>query len=173
MPDKPLDTNEMVETSEDFENAYRVNAPYIYRFVFWRTKDEMLAQDLTSRVFEKAWRSRSSFRGGSVRAWLHRIARNTLVDHWRKKKEITCLSVENIQSESYEPNINEMIDKQILLGRLQKAISKLPKDMQAIIRLRFIEGFSSKEVAIKLQLTETNVRVMQYRALRKLRGYLK
>ncbi|HXH27105.1 MAG TPA: RNA polymerase sigma factor, partial [Candidatus Acidoferrum sp.] len=75
-------------SADAFEAIYTANAPLIYNFMFWRTRDVMLAEDLTSHVFEKAWRMRTSFRGGSVQAWLYKIAGNTLIDHWRKKKEL-------------------------------------------------------------------------------------
>src|ERR1700722_7153722 len=89
MPRRTLDTSEMADANEGFEGIYKSNADLIYRFMFWRTKDKMTAEDSTSNVFEKAWRMRGSFKGGSATAWLHRIAHNTLIDHWRKRKDAT------------------------------------------------------------------------------------
>src|ERR1700685_3948687 len=89
MDNKPLDTKEMLESTDNFEAAYESHSKAIYRFLFWRTKDAQLSEDLTSSTFEKAWASRKSFHGGSEQAWLYRIARNVLIDHWRKKKDLS------------------------------------------------------------------------------------
>jgi RNA polymerase sigma-70 factor (ECF subfamily) len=174
MGKKSLDTTDMIESSDDFETAYEAYAQGIYRFLFWRTKNTAVSEDLKSRVFEKAWRSRDSFQGGSVKAWLYRIARNVLIDHWRKKQDILVADTDLLPEEasSDNDNIDEKLDTEATVRELRKAITKLPKDMRSVITLRFIEGLSCREVALYLHLSESNVRVLQYRALQKLRGYL-
>jgi len=173
MAKKSLPTSEMVDTSDKFEAMYESNAPLIYRFMFWRTKDEMLAQDLTSSVFEKAWRTRSGYSGGSTKAWLYRIARTTLIDHWRKKKDVLVDSEAMSEVASDTPRLDETLDQAMTVVKLQQAINKLPKDMRAVVGQRFISGHSVREVAKKLHISEANVRVIQYRALQKLRNYLR
>jgi RNA polymerase sigma-70 factor (ECF subfamily) len=65
------------------------------------------------------------------------------------------------------------LDQAAMLRQLRQAVDSLPSDMRSVITLRFIDGLSCKQVAAKLDLGESNVRVIQYRALRKLREYLK
>lgn len=163
----------VMDDAEDFEELYNNNQPVIYRFMFWRTKDHMLAQDLTSNVFEKAWRTRRNFTGGSVKAWLYRIAHTTLIDYWRKKKEILDDGTLTSQVEYEGADIGEILDTGFAIDELRNALMKLPAEMYEVIRLRFIEGQSAREVANRLDLSEGNVRVIQYRALKKLRNYLK
>ena len=169
---KPLPKEPMDETSEDFEHIYRANQPLIYRFMFWRTKDDMLAQDLTSSVFEKAWRTRKSFTGGSSKAWLYRIARTTLIDYWRKRKDINDDEAVAAQADERMLDVGEELDRSLAAAELYKALAQLPKDMHEVVRLRFIDGKSARETAIELGISEGNVRVIQYRALKKLRNYL-
>lgn len=171
MDDGTLNNNEMLETTESFEAAYQAHAGSIYRFLFWRTNDVQLSEDLTSTTFQKAWTARKSFKKGSVRSWLYRIARNVLIDYWRKNKEIS-IDLADIQ-ESGLPSAEEILDRQMQLDRLQKALDKLSPDMSNIITLRFIEGLSCRAVSQRLGMNEGNVRIIQYRALRKLRGYLR
>lgn len=163
----------MLDSTDNFEAVYESNERSIYRFLYWRTKNVQLAEDLTSSVFEKAWRSWGSFHGGSVRAWLYRIARNVLIDHWRKKKDLLVDDADSMHEEATGPSISETLDQDVLLQKLQKALDTLPSDMHSVITLRFIDGLSCKQVAEKLSLGESNVRVIQYRALRKLRSRLK
>jgi RNA polymerase sigma-70 factor (ECF subfamily) len=172
MAKKTLPTSEMADPSEDFEALYESNAPLIYRFMFWRTKDRMLAEDLTSHVFEKAWRSRASFKGGSAKAWLHRIARNTLVDHWRKRQELLVEDPAVLDIASQEKQPGEIMDLEILADDLRSALSLLPKDMRQVVESRFIDGLSARQTGQKLGITEANVRVIQYRGLRKLREHM-
>lgn len=162
----------MADANDEFEAMYESNAPLIYRFMFWRTKDKMLSEDLTSSVFEKAWKSRDSFKGGSPTAWLHRIAHNTLIDRWRKRQEILVEDPAALEVPSDQAEPVEVLDRTLLVERLRQAVSTLPRDMQAVIELRFMKGYSAKQTGQKLGLSEANVRVMQYRALRKLRDYL-
>jgi len=172
MDDEPLDTKEMLESTDNFEAAYKTHAQSIYKFLFWRTKDIQLSKDLTSTVFEKAWRSRSSFHGGSVQAWLYRIARNVLIDHWRKNKELVIDDVESLQ-EDVRPTTGELLDKKLRVQDLQKALDELPDDMHAVVTMRFMSGLSCRQVAQYLGLSESNVRVIQYRALKKLKDHLR
>lgn len=173
MTKKPLPTSEMVDSSDQFEAMYKSNAPLIYRFMFWRTKDQMLAEDLTSNVFEKAWRTRKSFTGGSAKAWLYKIARTTLIDYWRKKKEVSDDGVVISQAVSDNAEFGETLDRSLAVAGLQKALTKLPKEMYEVVQLRFIEGQSARQIAARLNISEANVRVIQFRALKKLRIYLR
>jgi len=173
MGKKSLHNNEMVDSSDEFEAIYESNQPLIYRFIFWRTQDKVLAEDLTSSVFEKAWRSRSSFKGGSAKAWLYKIANNTLIDHWRKKRELSLDENDGLEIASDDSSLDEALDQDILAAELRRALSRLPDDMREIVELRFIEGRSAREVGTRLGISEGNVRVIQYRALKKLRNYLK
>lgn len=171
MSDASLPSEEMSE-SEEFEAAYHSYASPIYRFLFWRTHDAALSEDLTSSVFEKAWRSRKSFQGGSQRAWLYRIAHNVLIDHWRKQQSVPNDDVEKLQEAPTVDDASTQLDRVLLVQRLQQAVHKLPDPMKQVVYLRFIEGLSARQVGQRLGLSENNVRIIQYRALRKLRGYL-
>ncbi|HEX4774882.1 MAG TPA: RNA polymerase sigma factor [Candidatus Saccharimonadales bacterium] len=171
MDDEPLDNKEMLESTDNFEAAYESHSKAIYKFLFWRTKDVQLSEDLTSSTFEKAWASRESFRGSSEKAWLYLIARNVLIDHWRKKKELFVEDTD-VLHEDVRPSAGELLDKELAIQDLRKALSKLPEDMHSVVTLRFIEGQSCKQVAASLNLSESNVRVIQYRALKKLKEQL-
>lgn len=170
MSKKTLPTNAMLESEDDFAEAYESYSPRIFRFLFWRTRDHELSEDLTSSVFEKAWRSRGSFHGGSVQAWLYKIARNVLTDHWRKKQDLAVEDMDTIAGATEDSA--DSLDMAMEIQKLEQALRKLPKEMQEIVNLRFIEGLSSKDVAKRLNLSESNVRVIQYRALKRIRKEL-
>lgn len=170
MSKKPLSTNAMLESEDDFTEAYESYGQGIFRFLFWRTKDTELSEDLTSSVFEKAWRSRQHFQGGSVRAWLYKIARNTLTDHWRMKRAVQVEDMDLMGE--VNDNTADSLDLELELQQMQRAIGKLPKSMQEVVQLRFIEGLSAREVGDRLGINEGNVRIIQYRALQRIRKEL-
>lgn len=173
MEKKSLSSNSMADRTEEFEALYQTNQLMIYRFMFWRTRDEMLAEDLTSSVFMKAWRTLGTFQGGSARVWLHRIARTTLIDYWRKRKEVSDdgVMIDQVVADTQDPS--EALDERLAIDRLKLAVARLPRDMRDVVERRFVESYSARETAAKLGLSEANVRVIQYRALKKLREYLR
>ena len=161
-----------LDSKEDFNQAYRNYSQAIYRFLYWQTQDTVLAQDLTSAAFERAWRSRKTFKGGQVQAWLYRIARNLLTDHWRKKKDLFMDDVPGLAERIADDATPYDYDAEKAILQLGKSLDTLPKDLRAVVVLRFIDGLPAREVGVILGLSEGNVRIMQLRALRKLRKVL-
>lgn len=158
-----------LNTPDDVTRLYQRYSQPIYRFLYWQTRDPQLAQDLTSMVFERAWRGRRSFSGGSEQAWLYRIARNALVDHWRKKKDLYLEDLPGVEASLEADAASYDFDKEQELKEMAEALEKLPEDAKTVIILRFIEELPAAAVADILQTTAGNVRIMQLRALRKLR----
>lgn len=156
-----------MQTPKDFEKAYLEYSDKIYRFIYWQVKDGELAEDLTSDVFIKAWKSREQFIGGSLQAWLFRIARTRVIDHWRKAKS---LSLEELEIEpGYDPDLAAELDANQKVQQLHKVLDTVEEPGRSVIVLRFLEGLPAVAVAQILDLTENNVRVIQYRALKVLK----
>ena len=150
-----------------FEDAYVAYADAIERYLYWRTHDQAVAQDLCSETFHKAWKSRAQFKGGSYRAWLYRIAGNILIDYWRKQKDLTLDEAMAIPSSGL--GVHDSIVRNEFDRELMEMVAALPDKLEAVLTLRFIEGLSAHETAMALDVSEVNVRVLQYRALRKIR----
>lgn len=149
---------------------YNQYADDIYRYIFVHVRDVELAEDMTADTFTSAWKNIDTFDNKQPRAWLYTIARNRMNDHWRKKPTIPL--DENIEIISEADLFEDIVDKKIQLKRVISALNTLPEDMKSIITLRFMQGMSAKETAKILRMTEGNVRVMQYRALKKLKEKL-
>jgi RNA polymerase sigma-70 factor (ECF subfamily) len=171
MDEEPLSTDAGLQSDEEFAEVYQTYRQPIYRFLLWRTRDEAASDDLTSSVFEKAWRARASFSGGSRQAWLYRIARNALTDHWRRKQTLPLEHAEQLADDTAASDA-ERLDADQAAAELRTALGQLPGDMRRLVELRFVDGLSAKQVADKLGMTEGNVRVVQYRALKRIRKLL-
>jgi RNA polymerase sigma-70 factor (ECF subfamily) len=155
--------------SRDFESAYLRYSDKIYRFLYWHTKDTYLAEDLTSEVFARAWQHWDKFEDRHLQAWLYRIAGNLLTDSYRRKK---AQSLEGMEL-PYDAELFEALERDEELTKLSKALEDLNDNLRTIVILRFMEGYSAKEVGQMLDLSEVNVRVLQHRALGKLREALR
>jgi RNA polymerase sigma-70 factor (ECF subfamily) len=161
-----------LDSPEDFNEAYEKYCQPIYRFLYWQTKDPILSQDLTSMVFERAWKSRRSFAGGSVQAWLYRISRNLLIDHWRKKKDLLLDDLPGVAEAITDNSVTYDYDSELEKRRLSKTLDTLPDEQRSVVVLRFIDGLPAKEVGEILGLSEGNVRIIQFRALKRLKEAL-
>jgi RNA polymerase sigma-70 factor (ECF subfamily) len=149
-----------------FGQLYEENFERVYAYVAHRVRSRDLAEDLTSEVFHKALAALPNFdwRGVPFSAWLLRIAANVVVDQWKHSaaREI----VEDPPEIAAEANLEEIEHR----ARLFRLVDKLPADQQRVIRLRFAEGRSMREIANELGRTEGAVKQLQFRALQTLRA---
>ena len=149
---------------------YNTYADDIFRYLLVRVRDRPLAEDLTADTFTKAWLRLDSFDFKQVRPWLYKIAKNTMTDHWRKKQPV----VTEVETEvvSKAESIEKQLDKKILAETIKTAMATLPEEMRSVVTLRFMLGYSAKRTGESLGMSEGNVRVVQYRALKKLKEVL-
>lgn len=169
-----------MNSSKDFEEIYLQYSDKIFRFLYLHTKDPYLSEDITSEVFVRAWKNWKKFKPDYVSAWLYKIANNILIDYWRSKKSASWrkeVSLEEIigagAEPSYDKDFIEEIQKNEDIKGLKSAVDLLPENLKNVVILRFIEGMSAKEASEILKISEVNVRVLQYRALIKLKEVLK
>lgn len=150
----------------EFSKLFNEHIDAVYRFAYWRVTDEALAEDIASTVFTKAWEKRDSFDNKNAKAWLFTIARNTIIDGYRKKSEERLPE----EFEGYsEDTTAEDLDKASEAELLAVALKTLPQDLREVVQWRFIERATVAETALHTGLSEANVRVVQFRALKKLR----
>jgi RNA polymerase sigma-70 factor (ECF subfamily) len=159
-----------------FGVLYDTYQPRIYRFVYLKVSHREEAEDLTHQVFLSAWQHITSFHneGLPVSAWLYRIARNRVIDHYRTKKQ--SINIDTVQNE-YEPELSipgplELLDIKLTLQEVHSALKTLHPDQQDIIVMRFVEGLSPQETAEALQKNSGTIRVLQHRALTNLKKKL-
>jgi len=162
-----------------FEKIYRKHGPKVFRFLYWKTSDIETTKDLVQEVFLKAFKKIKSFKikkGVSISCWLLRIARNTVIDFYRTSKptySLEALEDPVLKLASSQPLPSQLTQRNLENERLKKALAKLPEIQREVIVLRFIEGLSSKEVGEILKKSDGAIRIIQYRALKKLREILK
>jgi RNA polymerase sigma-70 factor (ECF subfamily) len=153
-----------------FSEIYRNFITPIYRFVYFRVGSKEEAEDLTQTVFLRAWRALEKFDEKTYfSSWLYAIARNAVIDFWKKKKYIP---LEDLEDELFETPDFEFFEKEADFLKVKSAIKNLNEDQQEIIALRFIEDLSNAEVAKKIGKSEVAIRQIQCRAIKQLRDIL-
>jgi RNA polymerase sigma-70 factor, ECF subfamily len=154
----------------DFGRVYSEHVSIIYAFLAYRVGSRHVAEDLTEATFERALRAWSRFdpRRGSERAWLLAIARNLLIDSYRRDRTAQTEPISEQTSPSV-PGPETRIDGG---GELTDALATLSDRDQEILALRFGGDLDGPEIAERLGLTLANVHQISSRSLRKLRGLL-
>ena len=159
--------------AEAFGDLYEYHLDPIYHYIFYRVSNRQDAEDLTEGVFLKAWQAIGDFEQNGVpfRAWLYRIAHNTVVDHYRMQKDTQSIEgMEQIRDK--QVHIEQQLSFQERSEQLTRIIKKLSPLHQHVLILRFINGLSHSEVAEILNRRVESIRVLQHRALKELQGLI-
>jgi RNA polymerase sigma-70 factor (ECF subfamily) len=157
--------------TEAFGDIYDTFFDVIYRYVYFKV-DERHAEDIVGTVFIKAWENLGRYKKTTnFRAWLFRIAHNTVIDHYRTNKDDVELD-ENISDFRVLHNPNILTEKKIISQFVRRAVSKLDDKYRQIIILKFINELSNSDAASIMKTSEANVRTLQFRALKKLRSII-
>jgi RNA polymerase sigma-70 factor (ECF subfamily) len=140
--------------------------------------DRGRAEDVTQETFISAFRAISRFRGGSLRAWLMRIAANASRDSLRGTRRRPEQSLdESLESPSFQPasgeaSPEEHAERSELNAELQKAILSLSNDQKAVLVLIDVQGFSYEETAESVGASIGTIKSRLNRARRKVRDIL-
>ncbi len=155
-----------------FGELYDRHHESIFRYVRLRVPDQGLAEDLTGEVFTRMVTGLPGYRlkGVPFRAWLYRIARNLVVDHYRREKG--RLPVSLYQAESLSDtgsNPASIVERKLTLEQVQRALSSLDPSQREVVELRFLSGLSLGEAALTLGKTVAAIKSLQHRGLKALR----
>jgi RNA polymerase sigma-70 factor (ECF subfamily) len=135
------------------ELLYRKYAKKMYGICLGYAKDRSMAQDILQDGFVKVFKKIGDFREeGSLEGWIRRIITNTALDHLRKKSKLHEFIDDNKEVE--EERLDNSILENINADGIFKLITRLPEGAKAVFNLYAIEGYTHKEIADKLEITE-------------------
>lgn len=155
---------------QELQTFYEENLGPIYRYIYSKVGNREEAEDLTSQTFIKAVRSIDSARSPqSMQKWLFQIARTTVADHWRAYYRISVSSLDELLDAGWEgPTEEEPTPINTAPGeRVQRILMALPEHYREVLNCRFLLNLSIKDTAQRMGLTEANVKVLQFRALKR------
>ena len=150
---------------------YTLYFPRVYRYILARTGNSYDAEDLTEEVFMKVLEAieRFEWREAPFSAWLFRIAHNAVISQRRKDgaRGRSAPLTEGLALDSQGPD--ELVENRLALRDIMNAAQKLPEAQRQVIALRFGAGLSVAETARAMNKGEGNVKVIQHKAIAKLR----
>lgn len=158
-----------------FSQLYDEYASRLYRFIKIRLPEVSQAEDTLQETFLKAWLAlpKLSLNNLNFSAWLYRIARNLVNDHYRKVYRTPALEdIDEHLEISAETDAIGDLDNLLIMEKVRTVLPKLKTEYQQVIELRFIQEFSVLETAKILKRSQVAVRLLQYRALQRLRDLL-
>ena len=183
--DESVDLNYQALQAKEGDQAafvilYREMFPRIFRYVALKVPGPEV-EDMVGDVFLKVVAKLDQYhpvKAASFSAWVYRIAHNTIIDYYRKKKDVFVSASEEEEGERFWDALpdhhlllpSEDVDQGLERDKIHEALGKLRPNYREILDLKFLEGFSNYEIAEITGKKEGNVRILQMRALEELRG---
>jgi RNA polymerase sigma-70 factor, ECF subfamily len=158
------------------QEIYEAYAEQIYKFVFFKLGNREDAEDITSQVFIKAANSLDIEQDVRAKvAWLYQVARTTITDYWRQYYKGPTSSLEQMEEASplhlaaAPDRLGDVPDDTLNLAaeKVRNILALLPENYRQVLHYRFLLGYSLKETAAAMGITEANTKVLQHRALQK------
>jgi RNA polymerase sigma factor (sigma-70 family) len=150
----------------DWEAIYLDNVERLYRMMFSRVGNRPDAEDLTAEVFRAALGPlRTSASVGEVRAYLLTAAHTVLASHWRRRYSVEISSID-VEAELASPREEPPLESDAP-ERVTNILAELPERYERILELRFLQSCSLKEAARAMNISLSNAKVLQHRALRR------
>ncbi len=167
----------MVDTSTQlqirFESMYEELSQTVFRYVYLRTRDREVSVDLMQTVFVKVFQSIHKIREGEEAPYVITVAKNTLIDFFRTKKnnveyddDVHCTP--DILNTDQNPVFEEFVLKENIVF-IEKALSMLSETDAEIVRMRALLDWSYQEISVYLKKEESAVRKRYSRAMEKLK----
>jgi RNA polymerase sigma-70 factor (ECF subfamily) len=158
--------------NEAFGILYERYVRKIYNYIYYRTGNVNEAEDLTAKVFHRAFRHIETYhqRGVPFSAWLYRIAHNLVANWYRDRSRKKEVALDDQLPSSYQFDFPESaIEKTQESEKLIKALRKLPPERQQLVILKFVEGLSNAEIGLIMRKSEGAIKSLYHRTLESLR----
>lgn len=152
-----------------FTDIYNHYIRRIYDFVYYKTCHRETAEDLTSQTFMKALEGIRDFDPGkgTLSSWLYRIARNSVIDHYRKRK--STVNIEDIWDLASRENLETELIEREGMERIAACLNSLPPDKRNIVIMRVWQGLSYREISEIMKRTEAQCKMTFYRAIERIK----
>ncbi len=134
----------------------------VYYYIFQIVRDKELTEDIFQETFIKAIMTIRQGRyqdSGKFLAWINRIAHNLVIDHFRKQKNEHTISADSYDYDIFQHadisdlSIEDILSNEQVLRDVVKMVNYLPAVQQEVVRMRFFENLSFKEIAEKTEVS--------------------
>lgn len=154
---------------ESMNEIYQKYARTVYGYIFAKTNDHHIAEELTQETFYQAVKSINRYDGScKISTWLCAIAKNQLKTYYRKNPKMAEITdAEHVASSAENQALDNLMTSDIL-----KVIHNQKESYREVLYLRILGDLSFKEIGNILGKSENWARVTFYRGKEKLKGEL-
>jgi RNA polymerase sigma factor (sigma-70 family) len=170
------------DNAKTIESWVKLYNKDLYTWALKKTNSKELSEDMVQETFLSAFKSFEKFQYKShPKTWLIVILNNSIIDYYRKENKIRFHSYENIENllhihniincknSFYEDNQEVLIQNAQLELTIRNCLKELPEKWNKAITYKYLDGETSKEICLKLQITNTNYWQIVHRAKSQLR----
>jgi len=145
-----------------FESLFQRYKTAIFNLSFRMMGNYEEAEDMTQDIFAKGFENLHKFRGeASFKTWIYKIGSTTCIDALRRKKSLWGILRKITEGQKkLEENVSNYDEK----AWVQETLKALPENQRLLLVLRYIQGFSNKEISQILNCSEGSLKVKLYRA---------
>ena len=169
-------TGERLEgATAPFDEVYREHADAVYRFCVSQLRDSATAEDIAGDVFAAAYAAYGRARPdpAGVRTWLFRIARNAVIDQYRREGRRLSLIARIGRDREFPDSVEENVEQRFDLRSIRAALETLRERDRQLVGLRVAGGLSFAEIGQVLGMREGAAKMATHRALERVRSRLR
>lgn len=157
----------MADYGEEFEKIYIRYFNDVFLFLKKLSKDEGIAEEITSETFFKAMRSIDAFRGDTdIRVWLCQIAKNCYFSHLKRQQKF--VDIDNLEVANNKDTLEKQIFSRNDAVRIHHLLHDLAEPYKEVFMLRVFGELSFKQIADIFQKTDNWASVTYHRARNKI-----
>jgi len=175
---------EIVKKGDDWFHLFKKGEEHAFRQVFEKyyrpvsyfalkiLNDDLYAEDIVSETFNKAWQARAKFATARhLENFLYLVTRNSCISYLRSERVSRKTNVEWVNLAASGIEDETQLDLERVQVELLETIFEKLKELPGgdVLRMSYIEGKSTREIAQALDITENNVYIIKCRALKTLR----
>jgi RNA polymerase sigma factor (sigma-70 family) len=161
------------EMKAQFLMAYDAHADALYRFTLFKVSDAARAEDMVQEVFTEYWQTlRKNTMVKNAKAFLFTIARNRIIDWYRRKKSISLDTITE-QGIEFTDFTGETVTAKAEFAEALKAVHTLDDTSRDAVLLRYIEGWSPQEIADLTHESANAISVRLNRAIKKIQDTMR
>ncbi|MCK9351355.1 MAG: RNA polymerase sigma factor [Candidatus Paceibacterota bacterium] len=160
----------MQEKENQFLVSYDAHADALFRFAYFQVSDREAANDIVQDVFMETWKYLSE--GGEIenfRAFLYRVARNRIIDHYRKHRSQSLDAIQESGMDFSDERSREVSEARSEAMHILRLLDRVDKKYREPVLLRYMEGMGVKEIAQILDESESNTSVLIHRGIEQLK----
>jgi len=156
------DEKSLTEAHHDFGKG-------LNSYAYFKIHNQTISKDLVQDTFIKTWSY--LLKGGKIdimKAFLYHVLNNLIVDEYRKRK---TLSLDDLMEKGFEPRASDIEPDSDILDRKTALfiIQRLPEKYQKVMRMRYIQDLTLKEISLINGKSKNNIAVQIHRGLEKLK----